>query len=156
VTDEHLAGVDLAQVGLRADPSTLPFEQPSPNNTSTWHGRDVLWLGPNEWLVVGELGKEDSIQRELADLMADHHHSVVDVSANRVVFDLTDGRDLLSGGCSLDLDPGRWRPGMCAQTLFGHAQVILHQLDDRKTRVFVRPSFADYFIDRLGVAQQVS
>jgi sarcosine oxidase, subunit gamma len=156
VTDEHLAAVDLAQVGLRADPSTLPFEPPGPNHTTTWDGRDVLWLGPDEWLFVGELGAEDSIQRELADVMVDHHHSVVDVSANRVVFDLTDGRDLLSSGCGLDLDPSRWRPGMCAQTLFGQAQVILHQLDERTTRVFVRPSFADYFVDRLGAAQQVS
>jgi sarcosine oxidase, subunit gamma len=156
VTDEHLVAVDLAQVGLRADPSTLPFEQPGPNNTSTWDGRDVMWLGPDEWLVVGELGEEDSIQRELADVMADHHHSIVDVSANRVVFDLTDGLDLLLGACGLDLDPSHWRPGMCAQTLFGQAQVILHQLDERTTRVFVRPSFAEYFVDRLGVSQGVS
>ena len=115
-----------------------------------------MWLGPDEWLVVGELGEEDSIRRELVDGMADHHHSIVDVSANRVVFDLTDGLDLLSGGCGLDLDPSHWRPGMCAQTLFGQAQVILHQLDERTTRVFVRPSFAEYFVDRLGASQRVS
>lgn len=152
MTDEQLVAVDLAQVGLRGDPSTLPFEPPGPNNTTKWNGRDVLWLGPDEWLVVGELGEEDSVQRELADVMADRHHSVVDVSANRVVFDLTDGRDLLSGGCGLDLDPSRWRPGMCAQTLFGGAQVIVHQLDERTTRVFVRPSFAGYVLERLRAA----
>jgi sarcosine oxidase subunit gamma len=152
VTDELLVVVDLAQVHLRADPSRLPFDPPDPNGTTTWNGRDVLWLGPDEWLVVDELGEEDSIQRELANVMAGHHHSVVDASANRAVFDLTDGLDLLSGGCGLDLDPSQWRSGMCAQTLFGHAQVILHQLDERTTRVFARPSFAEYFVDRLGVA----
>ena len=41
---------------------------------------------------------------------------------------------------------------MCAQTLFGGAQVILHQRDERTTRVFVRPSFAGYFVDRLATA----
>jgi sarcosine oxidase, subunit gamma len=156
VTDEHLVAVDLAQMGLRADPSTLPFDLPQPNTATTWVDRDVLWLGPDEWLVVSEPGTEGSIQRELEAVMTDHHHSAIDVSANRVVFDLTDGLDLLSGGCGLDLDPSNWRPGMCAQTLFGHAQVILHQLDERTTRVFVRPSFADYFVARLGVSQQVS
>lgn len=156
MTDEHLVALDLAQVGLRADPSTLPFEQPGPNNTSTWSGRDVLWLGPDEWFFVGEVGTEGSIERELGTAMEGHDHSIVDVSANRVVFDLTDGLDLLSGGCGLDLDPSHWRPGMCAQTLFGQAQVILHQLDERTTRVFVRPSFAEYFVDRLGVSQRVS
>jgi sarcosine oxidase, subunit gamma len=157
VTDELLiVVVDLAQIDFRADPGSLPFETPGPNTTTTWNGRDVLWLGPDEWLVVGGTGTESSIRHELEGLMTDHHHSVVDVSANRVVFDLTDGLDLLSGGCGLDLDPSKWRPGMCAQTLFGQAQVILHQLDERTTRVFVRPSFADYVVDRLGVAQQVS
>jgi len=152
VTDEPLVAVDLAQVDLRADPGALPFEPPVANTATTWNGRDVLWLGPDEWLVVGETGTEDSIRHELEELISDRHHSVVDVSANRVVFKLTDGLDLLSSGCGLDLDPARWRPGMCAQTLFAHAQVIFHQLDDRTTRVFVRPSFADYFVDRLGVA----
>jgi sarcosine oxidase subunit gamma len=152
VTDEHLVAVDLAQVSLRADPGVLPFEPPEPNTSTTWNGRDILWLGPGEWLVVGEAGTEGSIERELEGVMANHPHSVVDVSANRTVFELTDGLELLSSGCGLDLDPNRWRPGMCAQTLFGHAQVILHQLDERTTRVFVRPSFADYLVDRLGMA----
>jgi sarcosine oxidase subunit gamma len=156
VTGEHLVALDLVQVGVRADPRALPFEPPQPNTTRTWDGRDVLWLGPDEWLIVGELGTEESIVRELEAALQGHHRSVLDVSANRAVFDLSDGLDLLSSGCGLDLDPRRWRPGMCAQTLFGGAQVILHQLDERTTRVFVRPSFADYFVDRLGAAQQVS
>ena len=152
MTDELLVAVDLAQIDLRADPGALPFEPPEPNTATTWNDRDVLWLGPDEWLVVGELGEEDPIQRELADVMSGHHHSVVDVSANRITFDLTDGLEHLSSGCGLDLDPSQWRPGMCAQTLFGQAQVILHQADERTTRVFVRPSFAEYFVDRLAVA----
>ena len=156
MTAEQLATVDLAQVSLRADPSVLPFAALKPNTATTWDGRDVLWLGPDEWLVVGEAGSEGSIRRELQDALAGQHRSVLDVSANRMVFDLTDGLDLLSSGCGLDLDPSRWHPGMCAQTLFGQAQVILHQLDERTTRVFVRPSFAGYFCLRLGAAQQVS
>ena len=55
-----------------------------------------------------------------------------------------DGLEHLAAACGLDLDPRRWTPGMCAQTLFGQAQVILHQRDERTTRVFVRPSFVGY------------
>ncbi len=156
VTDELLATVDLAQVSLRADPRSLPFQPPDPNAAGTWNARDVLWLGPDEWLVVGEAGSEGSIERELQDALAGQDQSVVDVSANRIVVELVDGLDLLASGCGLDLDPSRWLPGMCAQSLFGGAQVILHQLDERTTRVFVRPSFAGYFRLRLGAAQQVS
>jgi sarcosine oxidase subunit gamma len=156
VTVEQLATVDLAQVSLRAEPRNLPFEPPDPNTASSWNGRDVLWLGPDEWLVVGKAGSEGSIERELQDALAGQHRSVLDVSANRMVFDLTDGLDLLASGCGLDLDPSRWLPGTCAQSLFGGAQVILHQLDERTTRIFVRPSFAGYFSLRLGAAQPVS
>ena len=41
---------------------------------------------------------------------------------------------------------------MCAQTLFGQAQVILQQRDERTTRVFVRPSFAGYVEALLATA----
>ena len=43
---------------------------------------------------------------------------------------------------------------MCAQTLFGGAQVILHQRDERTTRVFVRPSFAGYVTELLAVTRR--
>jgi sarcosine oxidase subunit gamma len=141
--------VDLAQVDVRAGPSHVPFEAPEPNTATTWGGRDVLWLGPDEWLVVGDAGTEGEIVRTLSELLAGRHASVVDVSANRIVFDVPDALQLLSTACGLDLDPNRWRPGMCAQTLLSHAQVILHQRDERTTRVFVRPSFAGYLIERL-------
>ncbi len=60
---------------------------------------------------------------------------------------------LLATGCSLDLDPrGGWVPGVCAQTLFARAQVILQELEGA-TRVFVRPSFAGYVVDRLLAAR---
>jgi sarcosine oxidase, subunit gamma len=135
---------DLAQVDLRVEERSLPFDGPAPNTATIWKGRDVLWLGPDEWLIVGEAGTEPEIVSELEALLRGEHHSVVDVGANRIALDLTDGLDRLASGCGLDLDPSRWTPGMCGQTLFGQAQVILHQLDERTTRVFVRPSFAGY------------
>jgi heterotetrameric sarcosine oxidase gamma subunit len=143
------AEVDVAQVEVRADAEALPFEAPDANRATSWRGRDVLWLGPDGWLVVGEPGTEDAITRESEEALATRHRSVIDVSANRTVLDLTDGLELLSTGCGIDLDPSTWRPGMCAQTLFGGAQVILHQRDERTTRIFVRPSFAGYVVARL-------
>lgn len=150
MTAERHTAIDLAQVDVRADPGILPFDAPPANTATIWNDRDVLWLGPDEWLVVAEPDGATDIQRELDDVLSEHHHSVIDVSANRVVFELSDGLETLSSGCGLDLDPSRWRPGMCAQTLFGQAQVILHQRDERTTRVFVRPSLAGYLLERLA------
>jgi sarcosine oxidase, subunit gamma len=147
---EGLAAIDQAQVDVRADPGRLPFQPPAANTAITWEGRDVLWLGPDEWLVVADPGRAAAIARELDTALTGHHHSVIDVGANRIAFDLTDGLELLASGCGLDLDPTRWRPGMCAQTLVGQAQVILHRRDERTTRIFVRPSFAGYLTRLLG------
>jgi sarcosine oxidase, subunit gamma len=149
MTAETLLPIDLAQVDVRADPDRLPFPPPAANTATTWESRDVLWLGPVEWLVVARPDDVMTIVRGLEEALAGNHHSVLDVSANRIVFELTNGLEQLATGCSLDLDPSRWRPGMCAQTLLGGAQVILHQRDDRTTRVFVRPSFAGYLTQLL-------
>ena len=149
MTAEPPMPIDLAQIDVRAAPDLLPFAAPVENSVSAWNKRDVLWLGPDEWLVVAEPKATSTIVRELEDALSGYHRSILDVSANRIVFQLIDGLEVLSSGCGLDLHPTRWRPGMCAQTLFGQAQVILHQRDERTTRVFVRPSFEGYVIDRL-------
>jgi len=141
---EGLAPIDLTQVDVRAQPGRLPFAPPAANTAISWEGRDVLWLGPDEWLVVTDPGEAAAIARELDPALTGHHHSVIDVGANRIAFDLTDGLEVLASGCGLDLHPTRWRPGMCAQTMVGQAQVIFHQRDERTTRIFVRPSFAGY------------
>ena len=151
MTADPLLPIDLAQIDVRATPDLVPFAAPPENTVSAWNDREVLWLGPDEWLVVAKPEAAPTIVRDLEDALSGHHHSTLDVSANRIVFESIDDLDALSSGCGLDLSPGRWRPGMCAQTLFGQAQVILHQRDERTTRIFVRPSFVRYLLDRLGI-----
>jgi sarcosine oxidase, subunit gamma len=144
----------LAQVDVRCDRAhavSLGFPLEA-NTVSGDMARGALWLGPDEWLVVGLPGTAPAIAAEVDATLAGAHHSVVDVSANRAVIELGGPRrhDVLATGCGLDLDPRRgWTAGRCAQTLFARAQVVLQELDGA-TRVFVRPSFGDYVVDRLG------
>jgi sarcosine oxidase, subunit gamma len=155
VTVEHVPF--LAQVSLRLDPSLaerVPFPLPLEANTAWEDGsRAALWLGPDEWLVLGPPHAEDRIVAELEAALEGEHRSIVDVSANRVAIELGGpGRlELLASGCPLDLHRRTWRSGMCAQTLLAKAQVILHERAD-STGVLVRPSFAGYVIERLLVA----
>ena len=145
----------LAQVDVRVDPTAaggLGF--PTEPNTWTISGdREVLWLGPDEWLVVAEPGDADAIAAELERSLADVHRSVVDVSANRAVLELSGSsrHDLLSSACPIDLHPGSWADGGCAQSVFGAAQVLLQERRGT-TRLFVRPSFAGYVVDLLLAA----
>ncbi len=120
----------------------LPVE---PNTVATSGQRNVLWLGPDEWLVVDGLTQVGEIEEAVRQAFPPDWGSVVDVSANRTLIELSGprARDVLSRGCSLDLHPRSFRPGMCAQTLLAKTAVILWQTDDTPTfKVFVRASFA--------------
>ena len=145
----------LAQVDVRADPSTaasLGFPA-HPNTVASGSARDILWLGPDEWLVIGHDGTAEALVAELETTLAGVHHSVVDVSANRTVIDLASPlrHELLSSGCPIDLHPRSWGDGRCAQTVFGAAQILLQEREGT-TRLFVRPSFAAYVVDLLVAA----
>lgn len=106
--------------------------------------RHVLWLGPDEWLVVGPDGDSG-----LMPLLDEPSASVVDVSANRTTIEVR-GRDLLEQGCTLDLHPRAFHAGRCAQTTIARTQVIVWQTSDEPVyRLLVRGSFAAYLADWL-------
>jgi sarcosine oxidase subunit gamma len=137
----------LAQVNLRADDAAaralgLPLE---PNTTRAGGERTTLWLGPDEWLVIGPDGSAEALEAELLGASAGWV-STVDVSANRTAIELTGPRvrDLLAFGCSLDLHPRAFGPGRCAQTTLARAQVVLEARGEDAFRVHVRGSFAVY------------
>ena len=140
----------LTQVGVRTvDGAALGFPV-DPNTWLTVGGREVLWLGPDEWLVVAESVDATDVVAALESSLEDVQRSVVDVSANRAAIELADANrlELLSSGCPIDMDPRSWTEGRCAQTLFGRAQVLLQERSET-TRLFVRPSFSGYVVDLL-------
>ena len=145
----------LAQVGLRVNADKIgALAVPlTPNTVRVEGDRTALWLGPDEWLITGPPGSASAIIEELHAGLGGTHHACVDLSANRAVLDIggPEAIDVLERGCSLDLHPSHWSAGMCAQTNLARTQVILEQRTD-VTRIFVRPSFADYLVDWLTVA----
>ena len=147
----------LAQVNLRLDPALAeraPYPLPVEPNTAWEDGpRAALWLGPDEWVILGPPHAGTEIVAELDGALDGLHRSIVDVSANRVALEISGPRakEILSKGCSIDLHPSMWAPGMCAQTMLGKAQVVLHERADT-TGIAVRTSFANYLIDWFGAA----
>ena len=119
----------------------------------------ALWLGPDEWLVVGPPTTVADSERSIREAFGDTHGSVVDVSANRTVIEMSGAgaRGALESGCSIDLDPRAFGPGRCAQTLVARANVILHQIGvEPSYRIFVRPSFATYLATWLADALEAN
>jgi sarcosine oxidase, subunit gamma len=149
-----------AQVDLRVDLSLsqrLAFTLPPEPNTwsSDSHGWELLWLGPDEWLIVaGELDGESlaatTLVREIDAALDGVHHAAVEVSANRATFDVGGPArwEFLSHGCAVDLHPRSWRDGMCAQSLLARVPVLLQERAT-STRIYVRSSYVDYIRDWL-------
>ena len=145
-----LAQVDLRVAAGEAGHLALPRQ---PNTVLAAGDRAALWLGPDEWLVTEGAGSAPAIVTELEGALIGIASSVVDVSANRAVIDLSGpaALEVLAGGCPLDLHPRSWWTGLCAQTILGKTQVILDQREGF-TRIYVRPSFGAYLVEWLAAA----
>lgn len=107
----------------------------------------VLWLGPDEWLVVTPDGQEAELAKKINDALAGQHFAVSDVSDSRAVIALTGARarDVLMKGCSLDLHARVFNAGDCAQSSLARCDMLLHQINEMPTYdVYIHRSFSDY------------
>jgi len=153
----------LAQVNIRLDAKgaaadtvglALGLQLPLEPNTVVRAGElTALWLGPDEWLLVGPAGTERDLESRIREAAGDEPVAVTDVSAQRTTLLVagSHARDLLAHGCSLDLHPRAFGPGRCAQTTLGRTQVVLVSRDEPGSGfwVLVRSSFALYLTDWL-------
>jgi sarcosine oxidase subunit gamma len=136
--DSDLASTLEARLGfpLPTIPNTISGD---PND------RHALWLGPDEWLVVGRPGEEEEIVRILHEATEGRYRAITDVSASRTTIELfgPGARETLEAGCAIDLHPRSFGPGQCAQTMLARVNVILSQVSNEpRYRVLVRASFA--------------
>ncbi|WP_410568231.1 sarcosine oxidase subunit gamma [Amycolatopsis sp. cmx-4-61] len=128
-------------VRLRRGGTLLGVELPGPCRFTGGNGVDLLWLGPDEYLVLAGPGRQAELEGALSREGA---LAVVDVSAQRNVFRLTGSHaaDVLAHGCSIDLETAP--PGTCVQTLLARTGIVLMVREDGFT-ILVRQSFWDYF-----------
>ncbi|MEX2629335.1 MAG: sarcosine oxidase subunit gamma family protein [Tistlia sp.] len=118
-------------------------------------GLSVLTLGPDEWLIVGGTDGP-ALRRRLLEALNDSFASAVEVGQQYCTLRLAGPRaaDTLQKGCPLDLDPGAFPAGSCAQSLLSKIEVLIHRLEVAGSEapvfevpafeVTVRRSFADY------------
>ncbi len=125
-------------VVLPSTPNTLASTGPGANT--------VLWLGPDEWLVLAGRWTAPAaaeLERALRAAAGAEPAAVVDVSAGWAVLELAGaaGPDLLAGCCALDLHPRVFGPGRCAQTLLAGVPVLLAHPAPAHWLVLTRPSY---------------
>jgi len=145
----------LTMVSVRLDPSSpaasavgglLGAELPRSCGQVTSAGaHHVLWLGPDEWLVVSTTAPR-TLLGGLTDAVKGVHAAVVDVSANRTVLELSGpaARSVLEKGCPVDLHPRVFEPGMAVATTLARIPLLLWQTGPETYRLLPRSSFAEY------------
>lgn len=184
VTEPGAAGVwlgerrFLAKINLRGDPQNAAFIQAAgsaldgvqpttaPNTAVRAAAIDLLWLGPDEWLVVAAAGSEAALAAGFAAAVAPHGGTVTDVTESRTTITVAGprAREVLAKGCPIDLHPRKFRPGDCAQSLVARVGVILLRADDGsgpapRFELHVLRSMADYlwrFLEDAGLEYGVA
>jgi sarcosine oxidase subunit gamma len=146
-----------AMVGIRVDPvseaggriSAVTGELPTGCGqvTTGAAGTAVLWLGPDEFLLVGpEEIEAGTLAAELVSALGDGAGQAIDLSCNRTTFELAgpSARAVLEKSCAADLHPRAFSAGMAIATVIGNVPTVLWQTGDETFRLFPRASFADY------------
>lgn len=117
------------------------------NTASVAAGRQLLWLGPDEWLLKAPAGEGETLEGALRSALAGQHFSVVQVGSGNTTLSLQGpaAADLLSRGCPLDLHASVFPDGALAQSHISKANVVLLCVKAGQSyEVTVRRSFAEY------------
>ncbi len=119
-------------------------------------GRAVLWLGPDERLLLAPEGAEEAVAAAIGKSLAGLPHSLVDVSHRQAALAVTGAaaRDLLASGCPLDLDAEAFPVGMCTRTVFARAEVVLWRRSAEEYHLETGRSFSGYVLGWLKEAEQ--
>ena len=149
----------LGKLNLRTDKSAGKMVKtitgcafpPAANKFTSAGERHAVWLGPDEFLVLCEAGKDEDLTRAIQTALGSRHSAVTNISDALAAFHLKGAavRQVLAKGCSLDLHPDSFLSGDAAQTLLSHAAVTIMALAEDEFIVICRTSFASYLHDWL-------
>lgn len=113
--------------------------------------RSLLWLGPDEWMLLAPDGEAAALEASLAETLTGPQTQAVDVSDYYTVITLTGprGRDVLAKLVTIDLHPRHFAKGRVVGTLAASANIVIWLRDESAAAgpVFdltVRWSMADY------------
>ena len=149
----------INKINLRIDPNnnlhtsacekileTIPPVKP---NTFTENEKiKIIWLSPDEWIILNK--KEKNLLKDLENALGNKDASVTDVSENRTIIKISGNKiyKLLSKFLALDLEKNLSNESTCAQTLFVKVPVLLVRNNKEKEipelDIFVNRSNSNY------------
>jgi len=141
----------LERVSLRADDSafasiekafglTLPKK---PKTSVTKDDRTALWIGPDEWLI---LGQDNASLMQAFGKLRSQKFSAVDVSHRNCAIQISGENAVmvLNTGCPQDLSLKAFPVGACSRTVYAKAEIILLRTGENEFHLECWRSFSDY------------
>lgn len=131
------------------------LELPIAANTCTANADyRLFWLGPDEWMIHLPLESVDPCLSALKNGLDSLHFATTEVSDYFSVLQLSgdQAREIIASGSPFDVRLDHFRLGQCAQTLFGHASILLwpQQQEQQSFCLQVRWSYAQYLYTYLS------
>ena len=145
----NLKNIEFTRIAEKILEISLPKEA---GNTSVKEKITLLWLGPNEWLLVSnvEIAKETNVY-ELEQVLFDEISktnlgAVTNVTDHFTIFSLSGSNifEVLSKGCPYDFDSEDFLDNRVVQTILSNIDVTIHRKSKNEIDLYVRRSFADY------------
>jgi sarcosine oxidase, subunit gamma len=133
---------DFLEEARRLFEVALPTQ---PNTTARSDTLTAFWLGPKSWLLAAGGPSTLTTFAGKRDALNQLGGALFDVSASRVAWALAGPRaaDVLAKGCPLDFHRRAFSVGACAQSVFGHFNVLVEKRDETPTfTLMVARSFA--------------
>lgn len=149
-------GPNAARASLRAYPdavaalsTALGVSLPKrPKTSATGSGITALWLGPDEWLLIGPDGTDFVALAAKSGVF----HAAVDISHRNIAIMVSGpgARTTINSACPHDLTEASFPVGACTRTVFGKMEIVLYREAEETYRVECWRSFADYCFGMLA------
>ena len=116
----------------------------------------MLWLGPDEWLLLATEADGAKMIRAFNALGRKDTGSLVDIGHRNfgLIISGQAACQLLNAGCPLDLDLKAFPVGMCTRTLFAKAGIVLWRTGDDRFHIEADRSYAPYLVGVLSEAMR--
>ncbi|SJM34918.1 sarcosine oxidase subunit gamma [Mesorhizobium delmotii] len=146
------------RISLRApDASVAPLSKTlgvtlprKPKTSAAKAGRTALWVGPDEWLVIDEVGRDPLADCAEVTVL----HSAVGISHRNVAISVTGpaAAATINSGCPQDLSLDAFPVGAASRTILGKVEIVLLRTATDAFRVECWRSFSDYVFTFLSEA----
>ncbi len=140
---------------MAAAKSVLGVELPkAPRTSSSFGDVKVMWLSPDQWLILCAREKAPALNAALQAALAGIHSLAVDVSDMRGIIRIEGegAREVMMKGTSLDFTDEDFAPGYVRRVRFAEIAALFNIVQDNEIDLYVFRSYANYAMDFLAKA----